>query len=646
MSRPAGDGFSGGDPVTDHSPLLTWVREGWATMKRTIVIGLDGLEPRIVDSMLQAGQLPNLAALAGRGGFSRLATTAPAQTPVAWSTFATGVNPGGHGIFDFIRRDPKTYLPDFALNRYEARSAFLPPKAVNLRRGTPVWERLSEAGMSSTIVRCPCTYPPAPLRGRMLSGMGVPDLRGGLGTATYYTAGDDTQPGESENLVRLPGGLDRPIETYLIGPRNPKGGGDLRFEITIQPHRDERRVVIRSAGSPREIEVREGEWSDWVQVKFKLGMLQSVRGIVRFHLVRLEPTLALYASPVNFDAEAPLFPISHPADYASSLAEDIGLFHTTGMVEDHAGLNNERLTEDAFLDQCDTAWRERETMLYRELDRFDEGLLYCLFDTPDRVQHLFWRYLEPQHPANHGRPPSPQYAKVIEDHYRRGDEVVGQVLQAADDETLVIVLSDHGFGSFQRGVNLNTLLHDHGLLALRDGLVPGEDAGDFLKNVDWSRTKAYALGLSGIYLNLEGREGQGIVKPGDVPALKESLAAALTGLVDSATNEVAIRSVQPRETIYRGPYVEEAPDLLVNFARGYRISWGSSLGGVGQGHFEDNTKKWSGDHIVDPTLVPGVLFMNRPFQSQGASLLDMAPTILEALRVPKGPDMEGKSLLV
>lgn len=615
-------------------------------MKKTIVIGLDGLEPRLVDAMLEAGKLPNLAELRRRGGYSRVATTSPAQTPVAWSTFATGVNPGGHGIFDFLTRDPRTYLPDFALNRYEARGAFLPPKAVNLRRGQPVWDLLGAAGIGSTIVRCPCTYPPDPLRGRMLSGMGVPDLRGGLGTATYYTSSDQVKPGESENIVRLPTEIDRPIETYLIGPRNPKGGGDLRFDVTLVPDLAGRRIIVRSAGSPKEVEIREGQWSDWVRVKFKLGMLQSVRGLVRFHLVQLEPTLALYASPINFDVETPLFPISHPSDYAVRLAEDIGgLYHTTGMVEDHAGLNNERISEDAFLDQCDTAWREREAMLLRELDRFEEGLLYCLFDTPDRVQHLFWRYLEPDHPANRGRPLSPAYAEVIEAQYRRGDAIVGQALEQADDDTLFIVLSDHGFGSFRRGVNLNTLLHDHGLLTLRDGLKPGEAAGDFLKSVDWSKTKAYALGLSGIYLNLEGRESQGIVKPDEAESLKSSLAQGLSGLVDAATSEVAIRHVQPRENVYHGPFVEEAPDLLVNFSRGYRISWGSSLGGVGAGHFEDNLKKWSGDHIVDPTLVPGVLFMNRPFEDKDAALLDLAPTILEALGVPKGAAMEGKSLL-
>ena len=434
-------------------------------LKKVIVIGLDGLEPTIVERMLDMGQLPNLERLRASGGFSRIATTTPAQTPVAWSTFATGTNPGGHGIFDFIRRDPQTYLPDLSLNRYESQGAFLPPRAVNLRRGTPLWQVLSDAGVGSTILRCPGTYPPDSSCGKMLSGMGVPDLRGGLGTPTFYSTDQDLAPRESEKVVQVRLRVDGVIETYLIGPRHPKDRTDIRFGLTIHPDRDSRRVLIHSAGSPAELEVREGHWSEWLSVRFKVGMFQSIRGMVRFHLNRLEPSFELYASPVNFDPEAPLFPISHPRDYAGRLAAAIGSYYTTGMVEEHTGLNNERIGEEAFLDQCNLAWREREAMMIHELEQFEEGLFFCLFDTPDRVQHLFWRYREPDHPANHGRPPDPALAGVIEDHYRRGDEVVGKALQFADDQTLVIVLSDHGFGSFRRGVNLNTTLYDFGLLA-------------------------------------------------------------------------------------------------------------------------------------------------------------------------------------
>jgi predicted AlkP superfamily phosphohydrolase/phosphomutase len=564
---------------------------------------------------------------------------------VAWSTFATGTNPGGHGIFDFIGRNPQTYLPDLALNRYDQKNMFLPPKAVNLRRGTPVWELLGAKGIGSTILRCPCTYPAESLRGRMLSGMGVPDLRGGLGTSTFYTTNPWAQPRESENLVRLQADGGQSITTHLIGPRNPKAG-DLQMEIAVQGDLTGRRVVIRSAGLPEELEVPLSKWSDWLRVKFKHGLLQSVRGLVRFHLASLEPELELYASPINFDPDLPLYPISAPAGFAGDLAWRIGPYHTTGMVEDHGGLNNERISEAAFLDQCATAWREREAMMTVALEQFEEGLFYCLFDTPDRVQHMFWRFREPDHPAHRGKPPDKEFAGVIEDCYLHCDAVVGKVLDFTDDQTLLIVLSDHGFNSFHRGVHLNTWLHDNGFLALRDDMRPGEEAGSMLRHVDWQRTKAYALGLSGIYLNRKGREGQGIVAPDEAEKIKTAIAEGLTKLRDEPRDgAVAIRGVRPREDVYHGAYLEEAPDLLVNFASGYRVSWSSSMGGISQGYVEDNVKKWSGDHIIDPELVPGVLFMNRPFQGDGASLVDLAPSIMAALGVPKGPAMEGRSLL-
>jgi predicted AlkP superfamily phosphohydrolase/phosphomutase len=610
-----------------------------------VVIGLDGLDPGVVTQLLEQKQLPHLARLREQGGFARLATTRPAQTPVAWSTFATGTNPAGHGIFDFLRRNPKTYLPDLALNRYEQKNAFLPPKAVNLRRGTPVWEILKAAGSEATILRCPCTYPPDPVRGRLLSGMGVPDLRGGLGTATFYTTNDSVKPGESENVVRIQPVAEGLYTTHLIGPRNPKTMDDFHVEITLRVDRDARRVLLQSDGAPRELAITPGAWSDWLRIKFKLGLLQSIRGIVRFHLLQLEPELALYASPINFDPAAPFFPISEPPEYAGDLAQHIGLFYTTGMVEDHAGLNNERITEETFLDQCAIAWREREAMMMHELDSFKAGLLYCLFDTPDRIQHLFWRFREPGHPANRGEMPRSDLAQVIDDCYRRCDSIVGKALQYCDDETLFIALSDHGFNSFQRGVHLNTWLHDHGFLALKSGVKPGEETGDLLRQVDWGKTRAYALGLSGIYLNLKGREEQGIVSLDDADSLKAALAHGLTGLTDPGRQgTVAISRALPREAVYHGPYLEEAPDLLVDFAPGYRVSWSSSMGGIAHGHFEDNVKKWSGDHIIDPDRVPGVLFMNRPFRTEGARLLDLAPTILASLGIPTGPAMEGKAL--
>ncbi len=608
---------------------------------RVIVIGLDGLEPSIVGPMLDSGDLPHLARMRASGGYCRVATTSPAQTPVAWSTFATGTNPGGHGIFDFLRRDPATYRPDVALVRHEASAGFRPPRAVNLRGGTAVWDLLSDRGVESTVLRCPGTYPPAPIRGRILAGMGVPDHRGGFGTATLYAPAGAVEAGEGERLEQVEIDADGIIRADVIGPRDPGGRSDLRFPIAIRIDPAGRSATIRSDGTPGLLEMGVGRWSDWLRVTFKAGAFRSVRGIVRFILVSAGPEPVLYASPVNFDPATPPFPISSPAGFAGEMADDLGLFHTTGMVEDHGALNNGRIDEAAYLDQCDLAWREREAMLLRALDDPARGLLYCLFDTPDRVQHMFWRHRDPGHPLHEGG----DRAGVIEDQYRRADRMVGHALDAADDRTMVIALSDHGFGPFRRAVHLNAWLREAGLLALKPGLRPGAEAGDLLRGVDWSNTRAYSIGLGGIYLNLRGREGDGIVDPADADRLKAEIARGLEGLVDPVDGSPAIRGVPTREALYRGPSVGEAPDLAVHFAAGYRASSMTSMGGVAGVTFEDNRKKWSGDHIVDPALVPGVLFLDRPFRGDGARLEDLAPTILEALGVPRGASMEGSSLL-
>ena len=615
-------------------------------IERVIAVGLDGLEPSIVDRMLDRGELPNLALLRGQGGYGRVGTTTPAQTPVAWSTFATGTNPGRHGIFDFLNRDPASYRLELALNRYDRSGPLQTPRLVNLRRGIPFWQRLSDRGIPSSVIRCPCTYPPDEIDGRVLSGMGVPDLRGGFGTGTFYTTEPSVLPGEAEILVPLPSAGPGTIETSLLGPRNPRTRSEAQVPISLEPIEGEARLLLHSPGEPGTIELEQGRWSDWLRVSFKLGLLQSVSGLVRFYPRFIGPErLEIYASPLQFDPKSPVFPISHPRSFAADLAREIGPFHTTGLAEDHAALSNDRIDETAFLSQCDDLWREREAIFERELDRLDSGFLFCLFGIPDRIQHLFWRYLEPDHPANRLGPPGREHEGAIFEAYRRSDAAVGCALKAADDRTLVLALSDHGFTSFRRGINLNTWLYDQGLLCLRAGVRPGDQDGMPLDEVDWSRTRAYSVGLSGIYLNLRGREGQGIVDADEAGPLRSEIASALAGVADPSDGTVAIRSVVLRERVYSGPFVEEAADLLVHFERGYRSSWGSAMGRVGTSVFEDNTRIWSGDHIVDPTLVPGILLMNRPFHAENASMVDLAPTVLDAFELPNEQGMEGKSLL-
>ncbi|MEJ2679351.1 MAG: alkaline phosphatase family protein [Gemmatimonadota bacterium] len=611
------------------------------TLRKAVVVGLDGLDSSIVERMVERGELPNLGRLRQSGGYARLATTLPPQTPVAWSSFAVGGNPGVHGIFDFLHRDPATYRPEIGLYRYEQKSRFLPPRAVNLRGGKPVWAWLTEAGMSSAVLRHPCTYPPDAPRGRMLAGVGVPDVRGGFGSPSYYADQPVKPNGDAEHVVELaPDGQGRTV-LPLRGPHGPNGDAVLELRLAVDVAG--RRVVITGDGA-EPIHLAEGEWSAWLPVRFRLGMLQSVRGLVRFHLVSASP-LRLHASPINFDPDSPVFPISHPWDYASELNRRLGPYHTLGMAEEHTALNNGRISEEAFLRQTEGVLAERRAMMHYELERLDEGLFYVLYDTSDRIQHMFWRYRDPAHPAHGAEPMSDEYTHVIEDHYRACDAIVGEALEYADDETLFMVASDHGFTNFRRALNLNTWLYRNGYLALKDGIEPGEAAGDLFEHVDWSRTRAYGLGMAGIYLNLRGREAEGIVNPAESGAEKDELARRLTGLRDPADGTVVVRRVYTRSSAYSGEHLERSPDMVVGCAPPYRVSSSSAVGGVPAELVEDNRERWSGDHVVDPAAVPGVLFMNRPIASQAPKIIDLAPTILRALGVPGGESMEGESLI-
>jgi predicted AlkP superfamily phosphohydrolase/phosphomutase len=617
------------------------------------VIGLDGLEPSIVEPMLERGDLPNLARIRKSGFYSRLKTTYPAQTPVAWSSFATGTNPGGHGIFDFISRDPRTYQPDAALSHFAApKNMFSAPQVVNQRKGVPLWNVLTQAGVTSVVLRCPCTFPPDQLSGRMLAGVGVPDIRGAQNKGTFYTQDKSAQLKESEQLVLLESGLD--LKAHVIGPRNARQSpsADAVCEFKAQADKVRRVLTVETGGTPARIEVAEGQWSAWVRFKFKVSMLQSVTGIARIYAKQVEPQIEFYISAVNFDPAAPLFPVSSPANYAKEAADQTGLFSTLGMAEDHNGLNNGRIDEPAYLAQCELVIEERERLMRWELERFSEGFFFLLYDTPDRVQHMLWRFRDREHP---GYEPdlARDFSRLIEEHYSRCDKLLTPVLDKADENTLVIVLSDHGFNTFRRAFDTNTWLWQNGLLALKDSKKPGEDLGDTFANVDWSRTYAYAVGLGGIYLNFKGRERDGILEEGtEAERVRKAVQSGLADIADAARQRTAIRNVSRRDEIYSGPYAGNAPDLLVNFCPGYRVSWKSAVGGFANSLIEDNTRRWSGDHIIDPESVPGVLFMNQnPYPvapnatRMGPAIIDLAPTILNYLGVPVPETMEGQSLL-
>jgi len=605
---------------------------------RVIVLGMDGLCPSILERLMDAGQAPHFARLRDSGAYRRLATTTPPQSPVAWSTTATGSNPGHHGVYDFIRRDPQRYLPALSVLKPNPRNLLGRRSAMFLpaRRGVAFWQVASEAGVPTSVIRWPLTLPPEKVTGRMLPGLGVPDLRANLGRYTLYTTREVSPQelrGRRGDVVQLPAGAEV-FHTNITGPE------DARVPIRIRVDRQAGVAAVKVG--EREHRLRERQWSEWVRVSFTIHFVRKVKGLCRFHLSSLTPDFELYLSPIQADPREPAFVVSHPDGYAAELAQAIGDYHTLGMPEDTHALRDQCFDADAFLDLCDTVMAERERMLWHELDRLQSGLLAFVFDTTDRVQHVFWAARDPGHPA-YDEAFAARYGTVVEDYYRRMDRVLGEVLEAVDDRTALIVLSDHGFTSFRRAVHLNTWLVRNGLMALKDPAAPADEV--LLRNVDWRKTKAYALGFTSIYLNLEGREGEGVVSTGDeAAALKRQLAAELGALRDPASGQQVIERVYSREDLYDGPLIAEAPDLVVGFRPGYRASWQTAIGACPDALIEDNCECWSGDHLVDPSYVPGILFTDLRTCQQQPHLRDIAPTVLRLLGLPEPPGKEGCSL--
>jgi len=622
-----------------------------ARIKRLIVVGLDGQDPKLTDRFMQEGLLPNFDRLARMGCYRRLRTTFPSLSPVAWSSFSTGTNPGRHNIFDFLDRDRQTYLPVLSSTRVGKVPRFLKlgryrlplgkPSLRLLRRSKPFWTILGEHRVWSTILRVPITFPPDNFYGAELSAMSAPDLLGSQGTFLLYT----TRPSSGrfkEGGIRVPVVLegDRIVAT-VQGPENTFLEGSPPLEIAMRVSLDRARRLVHVDLGDAHVDLTPGQLSDWVRLRFRALPGIDVTGLSRLLVTEMGEHFSLYMSPICIDPEKPAMPIAHPSYYATYLAKRIGPYSTLGLAEDTWALNEGVIDDGTFLKQTYDIDHERESMFFAALDRLKRGSLVCVFDATDRIQHMFWRYTEQGHPAAAGLE-SAEHRDAITKLYQHNDALVGRVIDRLCDGDVLMVISDHGFSSFRRGVNLNSWLRSEGYLTLKAG---ADGTSEWLRDVDWQATKAYCLGLTGMFFNLRGREREGIVAPGaEAAALKAEIIAKLNGLRDGDRGETGIREVFDTATLYTGPYLENAPELLIGYNAGYRTSWDCATGVVAGPVFEDNVKPWSGDHSVDPRLVPGVFFCNRAIDGQEPALVDIAPTALRLFGIEPPGYMDGRPL--
>ena len=626
----------------------------WRGHNKLIVLGIDGMDPQLLKRFIQEGKMPNFATLMRQGAFRELTTSVPPQSPVAWSNLITGMNAGGHGIFDFIHRDPKTMELYFSASRVE------PPRhaihlgswviplgsgnADQLRKGKAFWQILDEHDVPNSIFRIPSNFPPVPAKGETLSGMGTPDLRGTYGTFSFYTDDPTAAPGAVEGGQVIPVQVENSqVTANLIGPDNTFRRGSPaateQFRVAVDPMEPVARVAVQQ----HEFVLKEGEWSGWTPVEFHLvPFFTSVKGMCRFYLKQAHPRFQLYVSPMNIDPADPALPISTPSTYSRMLTDEAGEFHTQGIAEDTKALSDGVLDDKEYLEQARTVLAEHRRIFDSEFPKFHEGVFFFYFSSLDLNSHMMWRLMDPKHPG-YDAALAAQNGSAIAEFYQQLDQVLGEVLPKLDDHTTLLVLSDHGFAPFYRSFNLNTWLRNNGYIKMKPETVA--DSGEPLAGVDWTQTRVYGLGLNGLYVNLRGRERNGAVQPGsEADALIKEIKERLLTVTDPKSGQRVITRVDIATEVYQGPYSQSGPDLLVGYNRGYRAGWKTILGGFPPDVLEDNTNAWSGDHCIDYTLVPGVLLSNRKIAAESPALSDIAATILGEFGIAKSGPMMGRSV--
>jgi predicted AlkP superfamily phosphohydrolase/phosphomutase len=559
---------------------------------KTLILGFDSFDPAVFEEMAGRNQLPNLEKLTRQGGYSNLEVSSPPQTEVSWTSIATGVDPGGHGIFDFVHRDPVTYLPYVSILRTRKGAIgeqFVPPYTTKT-----FFEEAAALGYPATALWWPAMFPSRPgVPVNTLPGLGTPDIRGQLGVGMLLTAEDEQL--KKTTLVKLAMvGKDR-FTASLPGPQTQgrEGPRTISLPITLEVlDQKSARLIIDG----QHLNLVLDEWSDIVELRFKAGMLSNVHAITRFIATSLNGLIRVYVLPLQIHPLHSAWHYASSASFSKKLWKDVGPFLTLGWPQDTIGLEDGCIDDDQFLDLCQSIFNRRIQILNYFMNDFREGVLASIFDDLDRVQHMFF----------HNR------LDVVQDWYKRLDQFVGDVsarVEGWSGKYRYLILSDHGFSDFRKKVHVNRWLLENDYLFMKNG-------EDNLSSVDWSRTSAYAVGLNSIYLNIAGREGQGIVPAENVETLLSEVKTKLLDWKDAGQTSV-VQKIRLKHETYSGPYTRFGPDLVVGYAPGYRASAETGLGKIPARLLEPNNDHWGADHCVDSDIVPGVIFANRDLRDFG-----------------------------
>lgn len=623
---------------------------------RVVILGFDGVEPSLVDAMFAKGELPNLDAIRKKGTYSRLGTTVPPLSPVAWASFATCKGPGTHGVFDFMGRNPATYAVKSGEGHLEFPklgpdgAVIGPARYVTRRHGDSFWLDADRQGRRCKVLYVPFAYPADPLtHGIMLCGEGVPDIRGSSSTSFWMSDAftDEQLREEVFGGIRLRLQFEGDSATVRLpvakDPRPGRPGLLVATKLTVD--RVKHSITTEFQSGP--VTVQQGQWSNWIEWKFPITPKFDIRAISRLYVIEAGERVRLYMSCMQFHPREPLAPISAPNAYSAQLVDRYGLYKTIGWSHDTHALRKDALPEDVFLAEAldEMDWKERLALDELEMDDFH--MLIACWTAPDRIAHTFWRFRDPKHPL-YTAEGAVKYGTAVEDSYRRMDEIVGKIAAKLRPDDLLMVLSDHGFHSFRTGFNVTTWLVRNGYLAVKGQTDPAtatKESQEFLDGYDWTRTKAYAVGLGGIYVNLQGREAQGTVNPADAPALLQEIKEKLLQVTHPETGERVLTSIYLGSEL-QGPNAADAPDLQLGYAEGFQTSKPAAKGAAPAGIFSPNDDKWSGDHAASSANeTKGIFFANKPLATADPSILDLGPTALALLGAEIPADYQGHSLL-
>lgn len=584
---------------------------------RTLILGLDAFDPNLVETLYNQGKLPNLGKLITRGGYSRFQVANPPQSEVSWTSIATGLDPGGHGMFDFVHRDPQTYNLNVSLlptGKTLGGVQFVRPHSART-----IFDMAAEQGYPATSLWWPATFPARPESPvRTLPGLGTPDIQGRMGVGAFYSTNPDLPEKQGKTPVfRLKSNGGGRYTAILQGPTHKTRDGlrsaELPVEIAVK---DEQGAELRI--ERRAYPLRLGQWSPVIEIKFKMGLLVSVHAITRLIVTQLHPHVQMYALPLQIHPLHDVWRYGTPAGFVKDAWQAAGPFLTLGWPQDTTGLEDGCISDEQFLTLCEEIEAARLKLLLHLLGGFDEGLLASVFDTLDRIQHMFWR----------------QRPDLIEQWYCRMDDYVGQALARAarsDKPLRLLVVSDHGFNTWDYKVHLNRRLIDQGFL---QPVQPGE-AGD-LKSVNWSQTRAYGIGLNSLYLNLQGREGQGSLPPAEALATREQLRQNLLAW-QAPDGRKVVNRVMFKEEIFHGNLSLYSPDILIGYNPGFRGSPDGGLGGWKAEGLEPNRDHWASDHCFDAERVPGSLFYSGDLSGYAQPSFRNIP----ALAIDAAPDESG-----